>query len=254
MDDVFNNYEGQLDEFLQEFNLPDHFKDYYRRIIVDLGVDPRDEENLVEIYNEIIGESFAQGATYLEEYTQSIENLRTAYERNIELIESMDGMGLANICINDLIKIIEFELGVRFLKSFSSDLIARRESINMVHSDEDRQVFEENFGVYHIDRLNSAFDIFNSEEFQNSISDSDLRNVYLEYANDEDNQDHYADLTLLKIRILRNYHSCCSRFLKITNTTVGGNKKKRRRKQSKKINKKRIKKSKKCDCSKGLFF
>jgi hypothetical protein len=102
MEDVFNDYEGELDEFLQEFNLPDHFKDYYRRIIVDLGVDPRDEENLVEIYNEIIGESFAQGATYLEEYTQSIENLRTAYERNIELIESMDGMGLADMCINDL--------------------------------------------------------------------------------------------------------------------------------------------------------
>jgi len=57
MDDVFNDYEGELDEFLQDFNLPDHFKDYYRRLIVDLGVDPRDEENLVEIYNEIIGES-----------------------------------------------------------------------------------------------------------------------------------------------------------------------------------------------------
>ena len=234
MDDVFNDYEGELDEFLQDFNLPDHFKDYYRRLIVDLGVDPRDEENLVEIYNEIIGESFAQGATYLEEYTQSIENLRTAYERNIELIESMDGMGLADRCINDLIKIIKFELGIRFLKSFSSDLTARRASINMVHTDEDRQVFEENFGVYHIDRLNNAFDIFNSEEFQNSISDSDLRNVYLEYANDEDNQDHYADIKDLKLRILINYHSCCSRFLKKTNTTAGGNKKKRKRKQSKK--------------------
>ena len=248
MEDVFNDYEGELDEFLQEFNLPDHFKDYYRRIIVDLGVDPRDEENLVEIYNEIIGESFAQGATYLEEYTQSIENLRTAYERNIELIETIDGMGLADMCINDLIKIIKFELGVRFLKSFSSDLIARRESINMIHSDEDRQVFEENFGVYHIDRLNSAFDIFNSEEFQNSISDSDLRNVYLEYANDEDNQDHYIDIKRLKLRILINFHACCSRFLKQTNTTAGGNKKKRKRKQSKrkiKSKRKKIKQSKK---------
>ena len=248
MEDVFNDYEGDLDEFLQEFNLPDHFKDYYRRIIVDLGVDPRDEENLVEIYNEIIGESFAQGATYLEEYTQSIENLRTAYERNIELIESMDGMGLADRCCNDLIKIIKFELGIRFLKSFSSDLTARRASINMVHTDEDRQVFEENFGVYHIDRLNSAFDIFNSEEFQNSISDSDLRNVYLEYANDEDNQDHYADIKDLKLRILRNFHACCSRFLKQTNTTAGGNKKKRKRKQSKrkiKSKRKKIKQSKK---------
>lgn len=252
MDDVFDEYEGELDEFLQEHDLPDHFKDYYRRLIVDLGVDPREE--LVEIYNEIIGESFVQGATYLEEYTQSIENLRTAYERNIELIESIDGMGLADSCCNDLIKIIEFELGVRFLKSFSSDLTARTVSINMVNSDEDRQVFEANFGHHHIDRINNAFDIFNSEEFQNSISDSELREVYIDYANDEDNDNHSADIKRLKLRILINYHRCCSRFLNQTNTTVGGKNKKRKRKQSKKINKKRNKKSKKCDCSKGLFF
>lgn len=244
MDEVFNDYEGELDEFLQEHNLPNHFKDHYYRLIVDLGVDPRDDENLVDIYNEIISETFAQGATYLEEYSQSIENLRIVHQDNRELIESMDGMGIADSCCRDLINVIKFELGVRFLKSFSSDLTTRTASINMVETDEDRQVFEENFDVYHIDRLNNAFDIFNSEDFQNSISDSNLRNVYLEYANDEDNQDYYVDIKDLKLRILKNYHRCCSRFLNQTNTRVGGKNKKRKRKQSKRKTQNKRKKRK----------
>ena len=103
----------------------------------------------------------------------------------------------------------------------------------MVNTNEEIEEFEANFSEYHIDRLNDAFDIFNSIELRDYISDEELRNIYLD--------EYEIDIKRLKIRILRQFHACCSRYVKQYNEKKGGKQKrkktnkKRKRKQTKKI-------------------